>query len=277
MAKSRHDFSSKTVEILGKRVGLLCSNPNCGESTSGPHANPEKATIVGVAAHITAASVGGPRYDPSLTEQARKSATNGIWLCVNCSTIIDKNPGDYSVTLLQQWKIEAEKRINNRLKGIVAKTKNEDKFAHIELDLVWIGSSRANRGLSVKNREIFGDGPILAGSPVINHWRLTWHYSLVIINNSDFHGYNLQITRREPSLEFPKLATKNNLEALGSIELEAYYTIGFEGNYQEADELLKHTFPKDLIGSIYDVQYTDDSRITKVRSFVLTEQGFRDA
>jgi len=277
MANNRDDFSSKTVEILRKRVGLLCSNPVCGRSTSGPHADPEKATIVGVAAHITAASAGGPRYDAALSEKDRKSASNGIWLCVNCSTIIDKNPNDYSVALLQEWKSKAEKSTNDRLKGIGESAREEEKLAHIDLDLIWTGSRRANRGLSAKNLEIFGNAPIQAGSPVIIHWHLTWFYSFVIFNNSPFHAYNLQIVPRQPDLELPKLAAKNNLPALGSIELEATFTRGFEGSHLDADELLKPIFPPDLIGSRYDVHFTDDSRVAKVKSFVLTEGGFIEA
>tara|TARA_B100000929_G_scaffold5347_1_gene4503 strand:+ start:517 stop:705 length:189 start_codon:yes stop_codon:yes gene_type:complete len=56
----RDDFTKKTKEILAKRVGLLCSNPKCKKPTSGPNSDQNKSTNIGVAAHITAASVGGP-------------------------------------------------------------------------------------------------------------------------------------------------------------------------------------------------------------------------
>lgn len=62
MAGTRHNFTAKTVDILGKRVGFLCSNLNCRRNTIGPNTEPDKATIVGVAADITAASRGGSRY-----------------------------------------------------------------------------------------------------------------------------------------------------------------------------------------------------------------------
>lgn len=48
--------------------------------TVGPHLNESGVVIVGVAAHITAASAGGPRFDPSLTEGQRRSPQNGISL-----------------------------------------------------------------------------------------------------------------------------------------------------------------------------------------------------
>lgn len=87
MALNRDDFTVKTVDILGKRVGFLCSNPDCRRHTVGPNSAKEKFTILGVAAHITAASPGGPRYDSAQTADQRKDIDNGIWLCVNCSTL----------------------------------------------------------------------------------------------------------------------------------------------------------------------------------------------
>ena len=57
----RDDFTFKTKDTLAKRVGFLCSNPNCQMLTVGPNSNVEKHSNIGVAAHITAASEGGPR------------------------------------------------------------------------------------------------------------------------------------------------------------------------------------------------------------------------
>jgi hypothetical protein len=52
----RDDFDEKTKEILSRRVGLRCSNPNCRKLTTGPQTDPSKAINIGVAAHITVAS-----------------------------------------------------------------------------------------------------------------------------------------------------------------------------------------------------------------------------
>ncbi|WP_051959918.1 hypothetical protein [Sphingobacterium sp. ML3W] len=274
MANNRHNFTAKTIEILGKRVGLICSNPACSKTTSGPHTDAEKATIVGVAAHISAAAAGGPRYNATLDEKERKSAKNGIWLCVNCSTIIDKDPDAYSATLLEGWKNEAEKRTDKQLKGIITSTKDIEKLAHIDLDLIWLGNSRINRGYSIKNHDIYGDKPIQAGGPVIIHWQLKWFYSIVIYNNSGFHAYNLKIIPRNTDLTFEKLPAKNNLQALGSLELESNFTKRFEGKHNEADDLLSPTFPQELLDGIFDVYYTDDTRKPHLSSFMLTSEGF---
>ena len=81
----RDDFPRIVVETLAKRVGNRCSNPGCRKLTSGPHTDDEKSLNVGVAAHVTAASAGGPRYDASLTAEERKDIGNGIWLCQSCA------------------------------------------------------------------------------------------------------------------------------------------------------------------------------------------------
>lgn len=104
----RENFSLKDKEILAKRVGYLCSNPACKKLTCGPSSEPTRVVNIGVAAHITAASKGGPRYDDSLSNEERKSIENGIWLCQNCGKLIDNDPDLYSIELLGNWKNLAE-------------------------------------------------------------------------------------------------------------------------------------------------------------------------
>jgi hypothetical protein len=87
----RDDFSVQTKDVLAKRVGYRCSTPGCRQLTSGPHDDPNRAINVGVAAHMTAASPGGPRYDLLLTAEQRRSAENGIWLCPSCGKLVDND------------------------------------------------------------------------------------------------------------------------------------------------------------------------------------------
>lgn len=108
MANLRDDFSPKTKDILAKRVGFRCSNPNCRKLTCGANENPEKATSIGVAAHIAAAAKGGPRYDECMTPDERKSLSNGIWLCQSCSRLIDVDEMRYPAEVLMKWKAIAE-------------------------------------------------------------------------------------------------------------------------------------------------------------------------
>jgi hypothetical protein len=104
----RDGFSIDVKDVVSKRVGLLCSNPDCRALTMGPNWDVTKATNLGVAAHITAASTGGPRFDESISSEARKSILNAIWLCQSCAKLIDSDPLKYTVHLITKWKISAE-------------------------------------------------------------------------------------------------------------------------------------------------------------------------
>lgn len=61
-----------------------------------------------MAAHIAAASPGGPRYDPALFPEDRSGILNAIWLCYNCARLIDNDPVRFSIALLHGWKTTAE-------------------------------------------------------------------------------------------------------------------------------------------------------------------------
>jgi hypothetical protein len=65
---------------------------------------------VGVAAHITAAAAGGPRYDSSLSSDERRHQLNGIWLCQTHAKAVDSDGGHFTVEQLRKWKLDAEKR-----------------------------------------------------------------------------------------------------------------------------------------------------------------------
>jgi hypothetical protein len=104
----RDDFPLPVKETLAKRVGFRCSNPGCQQPTSGPQEDTSKAINVGVAAHITAADAGGPRYNPELSSERRKSAANGIWLCQLCAKLVDNDQQRYSVDILHRWKTISE-------------------------------------------------------------------------------------------------------------------------------------------------------------------------
>ncbi len=111
----RDDFPFRVRQVLAKRVGYLCSNPDCRAPTSGPQLKDEGGLNVGRAAHITGASPGGARYDPKLSPQERASQQNGLWLCAICGDKVDKDPKAYTVELLQQWKLNAEREASRNV------------------------------------------------------------------------------------------------------------------------------------------------------------------
>jgi len=115
----RDEFPDHVKVDLASRVRYRCSNPRCRQLTSGPQMEATGSINVGVAAHITAASPGGPRYNASLTPEQRKSSENGIWLCQKCGKLVDSDLSRYSVATLRKWKKSAEAEALNELEGRV--------------------------------------------------------------------------------------------------------------------------------------------------------------
>lgn len=111
---NRDDFSKKIKGILAKRAGFLCSICNC--FTIGPSMESITSTTnIGVAAHITAAASGGPRYEPSIRSEERVSISNGIWLCQNHAAIIDRDTVKWTKEELLRVKEAHEKKIKKEI------------------------------------------------------------------------------------------------------------------------------------------------------------------
>jgi hypothetical protein len=106
----RDDFTQKTKEKLAHRAGYRCSKLDCGILTRGAASDDEGIINTGVAAHITAAASGGPRYNPSLTSDERKAFSNGIWLCQNHGKLVDSDESHFTVEELLSWKRLSEQR-----------------------------------------------------------------------------------------------------------------------------------------------------------------------
>lgn len=118
----RDEFLPKVKDVLAKRVSFCCSNPECGMSTVGPHSDIGSVTNIGVAAHITAASPDGPRYNSDISTEQRKSLDNGIWLCQSCAKLIDSDPAKFTIDLLAEWKTLAERKAADRLNRQLSNT-----------------------------------------------------------------------------------------------------------------------------------------------------------
>ncbi|MCK5614811.1 hypothetical protein KAR91_73800, partial [Candidatus Pacearchaeota archaeon] len=136
----RDDFTIKTKEIMARRAGDRCSKPGCGIHTSGADSTDEGTINIGVAAHITAAAPGGPRYDTTLSSEQRKHVSNGIWLCQNHAKLIDSDNRHFSVDDLKDWKMHAEARSFSEIVNSTQKsstdgvlTNNEDVQTVLDL------------------------------------------------------------------------------------------------------------------------------------------------
>lgn len=133
----RDDFTAPTKDVIARRVGYRCSL--CRRGTVGPNADPSRANNIGVAAHITAASPGGPRYNSELTSDERRDARNGIWCCQNCAKLIDSDLRRFPIAALIELREQAERAANERLEVVenqapalaAAETKVRDAAATI--------------------------------------------------------------------------------------------------------------------------------------------------
>jgi hypothetical protein len=110
-------FKPKIAEMIAYRSAYICSNPECNTLTIGPAiTDTSLKNKKGEAAHIlgekpiAARHTSAPSIDVAGVE-------NGLWLCANCHTLIDKNKGsDYSASQLFEWKKDHEETISMLLR-----------------------------------------------------------------------------------------------------------------------------------------------------------------
>lgn len=116
MGGARDEFTQSTLRRLAQRAGYMCAHPDCRQLTVGPSEDRKSGvTMVGVGAHITAASPEGPRYDASLTSEERASEANGIWMCQTHGKLVDDNASHHTVEEMRRWKAQHQQWIFARV------------------------------------------------------------------------------------------------------------------------------------------------------------------
>lgn len=135
----RDDFAEEVKRVIASRANQRCSNPDCRATTCGPQDDPAKFLNFGVAAHITAASPGGPRYDATLTSEQRSSASNGIWLCQNCAKLVDNDESQFDVGLLKAWKYIREHDARMSIGQTAPPVQDTDSQRKCRKILQWVG------------------------------------------------------------------------------------------------------------------------------------------
>lgn len=110
-------FPSKVAEKLAFNSAYICNHPKCNTLTVGPTASDKHlAKKIGEAAHIEGEGLKSARHN-KMNQAMVQDISNGIWLCANCHTMIDKNDGiDYPTQELLKWKTEHEALIADLLK-----------------------------------------------------------------------------------------------------------------------------------------------------------------
>ncbi len=217
MSRNRDDFSKQTIDKLAKRVGYHCSKPDCRVITVGPKQGNDDAAVLGQAAHICAASPGGPRYDPSMSAEQRKSFDNGIWLCEKCARIIDIDYKSYPVEVLKQWKADAEALQNEAL---LRSLTEEQYLSHLD-------SLKQLRYYQLPDESDVIFGVRASAKPIRNTTYLQsgLYGSMGIGTVSPLVPFNIEAAR---VILKPKIITngylysKKSLIPLGSVQVEEY-------------------------------------------------------
>ncbi len=120
----------------------FCQNPDCNEKLFEEAA--KGFQHIAEMAHICAAIDGGPRTNEELTEEERGAYENLILLCANCHTLVDKNPDEFPIEVMQAWKaghnekrerafgvhkLESREELRNRIEPLLA----ENAMIHKEV------------------------------------------------------------------------------------------------------------------------------------------------
>ncbi|ASU24211.1 HNH endonuclease [Vibrio qinghaiensis] len=110
-------FKAKVAEMLAYRSAYICNNPECNTLTVGAALNDSSLKLkLGEAAHIIGEKPLAARYE-NISQEKAASIENGIWLCANCHTMIDKIDGvEFKKEELYDWKEKHEKMISMLLK-----------------------------------------------------------------------------------------------------------------------------------------------------------------
>jgi hypothetical protein len=108
---NRDEFSESTKRAVAARAGWHCSFRGCTKSTVGPSEEaPDAITMIGKAAHISAAAPGpgARRHLSTISPEQRKNIDNAIWLCPDHADLVDKDEVTYSIEILKEMKREHE-------------------------------------------------------------------------------------------------------------------------------------------------------------------------
>ncbi len=159
----RDDFGIDVKRTLAARAGNVCSNPDCRAATSGPQEDTERALNIGVAAHITAASPGGPRYSPCMPPDERTHTNNGVWLCQNCAKVVDNDPIQFPEEVLRAWKTLAEHHARMTIGRIAPPPVESDKHRKLRALIPWKGKTVTLSEMTSGNA-IFMIGPVRGSS-----------------------------------------------------------------------------------------------------------------
>lgn len=96
-----------TLRALYLLSGNLCAHPKCTKVLI-----TKRGIMIGEVCHIESAEVGGPRFNPSMTNEQRRDQSNLMLLCSIHHTLIDRDTKRYSVADLKKMKAAHESKFS---------------------------------------------------------------------------------------------------------------------------------------------------------------------
>lgn len=189
MTNKRVDFTDKVRSIIARRAGYMCSFPGCGRLLIGPAADLNEVNEIGECAHIYAATDGGPRGTADLSPDELGSVGNGIYLCRQHHSLIDRksNVNRYTPSVLLQMKDRHEQIISDRIgqlnnplhwvKSIEIDTPTRFKVKKIDLSKLSVLLGNNGTGKSIFIELLY---MALTGE-TLDRWRNhKWEYKLCV-------------------------------------------------------------------------------------------------
>lgn len=120
------DFTPKDRRQLAIEAGHRCVNEECGILTTAFDSITNRLVCLGVAAHDVAASPKGPRANPDMSVEKKRSISNGAWLCRNCAEMVDRLPERFPVGTISAWQRVAANDLLYRVTGIPKEPGNDE-------------------------------------------------------------------------------------------------------------------------------------------------------
>lgn len=195
---------TKDVKLLWGKAGGRCSFPECRKELS------EKTIVLGEQGHIIAKNEDGPRGKGSLHRDVRDKYENMILLCTEHHTLIDKDPGQYSVDSLIEMKKDHEQWVSQRLSVGTPWSLKLSQVHYLNIPrlsiLFALHGHALNSNLDI---EVTGDLNSLGGMPLIRI----------------MSGFTQLINELEPStIELMKIKSPDD-RLIGSV-------VGFDENFR---------------------------------------------